>query len=515
MSQHYPPPPGVDGRRNTASRYPPPPASNSYRPPPPPSFAAPPPPPHSQQYSSNDYDSYASNRYNQRDRPRDRGDDRDHDRDRDRDRDWNRGDRYNRSDRDRDRDRDMRDDRYQSSRRSDNYHSLPPRPQEGYRDFRGADSRGGDSFRPPQGDFTFRAEKPSGVGDSSHYQNSYRPGDQSASRGPPRGPARGPQSGGRGRGGRFGGANGPRRPWKPFRPSERALLQNTNGAQPTEDFADEENGPIFRALDQLSDSDEADMDISDSDNGSGEPTAKRARTTSKPASGDSVPKWSNPDPYTALPPLEDADKKKKDMVQLIRKARVETSGARASLAAPGDDQDFLRFDSDSDDKDESEEFIDPLTYNRGPASAPGVPATPSSIKAPPGAGNGPPVMHPLPNKPVPGPASGPGQVASHVAQSTANAVLNRQSGSIIDLTQSPTKAVVTKRRGPDVDLTKDLGTRKRTHDDVLKLPAHAKLKPAPKQPVGGEMVAEWAPAPGEPTCPWAQGLTRKAHVNNR
>lgn len=251
------------------------------------------------------------------------------------------------------------------------------------------------------------------------------------------------------------------------------------------------------------------MDISDSDNDSGEPTAKRARTTTKPANGDSVPKWSNPDPYTALPPVEDADKKKKDMVQLIRKARVETSGTRASLAAPGDDQDFLRFDSDSDDKDDSEDFIDPLTYNREPASAPGVPATASSMS------NGPPVIHPLPNKPVSGLASGPAQAASQVAQSTANNVLNRQKGSIIDLTQSPTKAVVTKRRGPDVDLTKDLGTRKRTHDDVLKLPAHAKLKPAPKQPVGGHMVAEWARTPGEPPCPWVQTPTYKAQVNTR
>lgn len=409
----------------------------------------------------------------------------------------------------------MRDDRYQPSRRNDNYHSLPPRPQEAYREFRGADSRGGDSFRPPQGDFTFRAEKPSGVGDSSNYQNSYRPGDQNSSRGPPRGPARNSQAGGRGRGGRFGAGNGPRRPWKPFRPSERALLQNNNDGQPTEDFADEENGPVFRAFDQLSDSDEAEMDISDSDNGSGEPTAKRARTTSKPANGDSVPKWSNPDPYTALPPLEDADKKKKDMVQLIRKARVESSGTRASLAAPGDDQDFLRFDSDSDDKDDSEEFIDPLTYNRGPAGASGASATASALRAPQTAGNAPVVIHPLPNKPGSTYASGPSQAASQVPQSAANDILSRQKPPLIDLTQSPTKAVVTKRRGADVDLTKDLGTRKRTHDDVLKLPAHAKLKPAPRQPVGGHMVAEWKPAPNEPSCPWVKVPIYKAHVNNR
>lgn len=259
------------------------------------------------------------------------------------------------------------------------------------------------------------------------------------------------------------------------------------------------------------------MAISDSDNESGEPTAKRARTAAKPASDDAVPKWSNPDPYTALPPLEDADKKKKDMVQLIRKARVESSGARTSLAAPGDDQDFLRFDSDSDDKDDSEDFIDPLTYNRGPANAPAGPAATNAIRAPQAASNASSAIHSLPSKPGSDFAPGLGQAASHTGQSAANGVADRQKASIIDLTQSPTKAVVTKRKAPDVDLTRssDLGTRKRTHDDVLKLPAHAKLKPSPKQPVGGNMVNEWRPTPKEPGCPWVQVPISKAHVNNR
>lgn len=422
-----------------------------------------------------------------RDRDRDRPRDRDHGRD-ERDREWHRGN------------RELRDHRY-PPRRNDNYAPPPRNLDSSYRNPRGET----DSFRPPQGDFTFRANKPPGVGDSANsYHNSYRPSEQSASRGPPRGPANGPQTAGRGRGGRTGrpfmrrGGGG----WKPFKPSDRALLQDSTGAHTTEDFADEENGPAFKALDQLSDSDEADMDMSDSDNQSGEPTAKRARTTTKPDDGDSAPKWSNPDPYTALPPLTDADKKKKDMVQMIRKARVETSGARTSLAAPRADQDFLRFDYDSNEaSDDSEGFIDPVTYKRVPANAqPGATNTASSM------------LHPLPNKPASAAPSG-SQVA---LQSVPDAANSKKQKILIDLT-GPSVNPVTKRVNPLVDLTQssDLGTRKRTHDDVLKLPSHAVLKASPRSPAGGKLASDWRATAKEPSCPWVQIATSQAHINIR
>lgn len=263
------------------------------------------------------------------------------------------------------------------------------------------------------------------------------------------------------------------------------------------DFADEENGPTFKPLDQLSDSDEAEMDMSDSDNQSGERTVKRTRTTTKPDDGDSVPKWSNPDPYTALPPTEDADKKKKDMVQLIRKARIESLGARTSLAAPGADQDFLGFGSDSDEsQDDSDDFIDPLTYNRGSADE----------YAPRRAGNAPGnAPHPLPNKPGSASTSKSGQVASEVADHTGAGGLGKQQKIVIDLTQSP-KTAVGRRAAPTIDLTQssDLGSRKRTHDDVLKLPAHAQLKQAPSRAAGGKVASSWQTMAGEPNCPWVQ-----------
>lgn len=302
-----------------------------------------------------------------------------------------------------------------------------------------------------------------------------------------------------------------RRPWKPFRPSERALLQDNTGGQTTEDYADENNGPIYKDLDQLSDSDEADMDMSDSDHQSGEPTAKRARTTIKPDDGDSAPKWSNPDPYTALPPTEDADKKKKDMVQMIRKARVETSGARTSLPAPAADQDFLRFDSDSDEPlDDDEEFFDPLTNYRGPLSALGRDQFPGNV------GNAQShMLHPLPNKPGQAP-SGPGQVAPQIGHQKPAKGTSSEQKNVIDLTQSPTQ-VVARRRGAPVDLTpsSDLGSRKRNHDDELILPAHAKLKPLQGSTPSGKLSNEWRAKAKESTCPWVQITTSQAHINIR
>jgi non-canonical poly(A) RNA polymerase PAPD5/7 len=59
---------------------------------------------------------------------------------------------------------------------------------------------------------------------------------------------------------------------------------------------------------------------------------------------DEVPRWSNPDPYTALPPVDESNRKHKDVVKLIRKARVET--ASVTVMAVTNDQDFISFDGD-------------------------------------------------------------------------------------------------------------------------------------------------------------------------
>ncbi|KAG6361462.1 hypothetical protein INS49_009689 [Diaporthe citri] len=251
-------------------------------------------------------------------------------------------------------------------------------------------------------------------------------------------------------------------------------LIHSDHPRPTEDFADAQNGVTYRALDQLSDSDEADMDISDDENDAAQPTAKRARTAGNSTLADEAPKWSNPDPYTALPPEQDPDKKKKDVVQLIRKARVEPAkNTRTSLLA--DDEDFIRCDSGSEDDGDEEEFIDPLTYSRQRSNNQGAPQ-PTSVSA------------------AQATSSAPSKA---LATSTANKAIKR-----VDF---------------DMDLpgSSDLGSRKRTHDDVLKLPAHAQLKAAPKRPSGGSIVSDWRLKKGENHSPWVTSPSSTTQVNVR
>jgi non-canonical poly(A) RNA polymerase PAPD5/7 len=103
----------------------------------------------------------------------------------------------------------------------------------------------------------------------------------------------------------------------------------------------------FALLASLTDSDETDMDLSSTNEDSPRPRKKRAvkiNTATVPP----TPKWSNPDPYTVLPPPDDSQAKKTDVVKLIRKARI-----AASVPAPlvptdavTSNQDFISFDVD-------------------------------------------------------------------------------------------------------------------------------------------------------------------------
>lgn len=102
-----------------------------------------------------------------------------------------------------------------------------------------------------------------------------------------------------------------------------------------------------------SDSDEADMNISDEE-GDDVP-AKKARTDRGKADGESVPKWSNPDPYTAIPPPDLC--KTKDVVKLIRKARV-TNGNASLVTSQALEDDFISFDMAGDeDSDEADNHL--------------------------------------------------------------------------------------------------------------------------------------------------------------
>ncbi|KAJ3499556.1 hypothetical protein NLG97_g261 [Lecanicillium saksenae] len=193
------------------------------------------------------------------------------------------------------------------------------------------------------------------------------------------------------------------------------------------------------------------MDISshsDEDNDQ-EPSTKRQRTDAAEDSAAEAPKWSNPDPYTALPCPDEVTKKKRDVVKLIRKARMEE---KEKLAAPSQAEDFLSFDPTEDEDDTSEESESESEsesdYEPPPPTVPTGPAKTNGISSLP------------PRPPAPQGNSGPS-------------------------TDDP------------------LGSRKRTIDDEIKPPNYGQFKKAGAKPAKGSVAASWLTKKGEDPCPWA------------
>ncbi|KAK1138975.1 hypothetical protein N8T08_001619 [Aspergillus melleus] len=135
--------------------------------------------------------------------------------------------------------------------------------------------------------------------------------------------------------------------------SERPLLRNKRETTPEQLVAhttnDEQPAMKFAPIENLSDSEEADMEVSSSDNDeASHPRKKRAmESDSRPAStpiAPPAPKWSNPDPYTVLPPPDESQAKRVDVVKLIRKARIAANAQKpAQTDAVKDNEDFISF----------------------------------------------------------------------------------------------------------------------------------------------------------------------------
>lgn len=219
----------------------------------------------------------------------------------------------------------------------------------------------------------------------------------------------------------------------------------------------------FRDLDELSDDDELDMDISSrsSQSDTEEPSKKRLRTAVANESADATPKWSNPDPYTALPCPDETTRKKRDVVKLIRKARLEDNSSK--LAASTEAEDFLSFDFS--DHESAEEDVKAVGASRLPP---------------------PPPLSELPPPPPPPPPS-----------DFSNNRNNNESlgGGVNSLPSKP--AVAQERSGP-------LGSRKRTADDeIIQPPNYGQFKKANMRPSKGVLVPNWTPKPNEESCPWA------------
>lgn len=321
---------------------------------------------------------------------------------------------------------------------------------------------GVDNYRPPQSDFTFHVDKPAGIQEADTYRpqsNRKARSNRREARSPHRDSRPAKRSrGAHDRPARNGRENGPSkgsggRPWRPFIAAERELLKADHNTGSEVAYYDTSGGVTFRPLDELSDSDEAEMDISgDEAETSNEPSSKRPRlSVEQSASDNNTPKWSNPDPYTALPPETAPQTKKKDVVQMIRKARIQTNETRAPLPSEAADFIALDFDSDSSENEDSEQEESAKV------------ASPSTVSS--------------------------ASVGSPGRQPTRNGAASTK----------PTRTPVLY---PDPSPSA-LGSRKRTHDDEIKLP-HTRLKKATKVPAGGGIVSEWLPVPELVPTPWVK-----------
>jgi non-canonical poly(A) RNA polymerase PAPD5/7 len=459
-----------------------------------------------------------------------------------------RNDRFESHDYDRERERDRdRPSMYQFG--SDNYRS-PPRNNRAYDNYDSTDRyvpgtappalRPSSSvYRqqydqgPPPGQFTFRHDAPSAI--SAAKDDMYRPVAQQ-----PRRNNDNRQSNNGYRHGRRGGGQGQGsyRGYVPKMASDRAFLKGNR--EPTPELMagmdEDETGVRFKPIEDVSDSEEAEMDMSDDESPTVEqPNSKKARTSGKDADGDSAPRWSNPDPYTALPPPDESQRKKKDVVKLIRKARVETSSASAAKVEAADD--FISFDLGDETEDAQDQSYslpsgigvvgaptgprfshNTNLHNQQPPSAPASAVSTLVSDRQVQAQVNIQTLHAGTNiQDGPGPVNDQNArtpVANYMNQAHAsqNGQPHNNENIRFDFTLPetyPTLAKVSRPSKPvNVDTTSDpvLGSRKRTIRDEIK-PApilHKVGKGVSKKAVNGVVIQEWQPVAGASSTPWVE-----------
>jgi len=213
---------------------------------------------------------------------------------------------------------------------------VDPYRDSGYH-FRGA---AGDSYRPPQqdsrDDFSFR----------SQHQGPRFPQEQPSQR--PQRQARGNQ------GRKRGGQHKPRgQPYRRFGRAahERDLLKRANRETTPEQLAGMNADNSQKYAEVISDSSDEESDVSEDEDT--EASHKRAKTSQDVEA--SVPKWSNPDPYSVLPPTDMGIGPKKDIVQVIRKSKLDAAAQNTSTNAVKENVDFISFDDFVDDNESSDE----------------------------------------------------------------------------------------------------------------------------------------------------------------
>lgn len=272
----------------------------------------------------------------------------------------------------------------------------------------------------------------------------------------------------------------------------------------------------YMPAENVSDSDEEPMDESDSDadsaeqNGDGslEPPKKRRTVGSSKrpgAGGDSEPKWSNPDPYTVLPPVDEEAPKRKDFVKLIRKSDLHTAAKASQRNQVAANDDFISFGFEDDKasiRDElppSPSSVDQDDYGVGVPGAPSGPSQPFSHLE---------NLHGHASGDAPGTNTkvqtanslGPPPTFFEIAPLVPEEIV--VDTQLLRGTRPPENS---KGGNASAFLPYDdgaLGNRKRTHNDELK---GEKVRPRKKAGFGqadGSVLPEWVPGQETDPLPW-------------
>lgn len=382
-------------------------------------------------------------------------------------------------------------DRYQPDRRSDNrFDNYSDSRRDSGRDYARGPRPGPDrDFRPPQGDFTFRAERPPGVQESYDSYRGPPPSlrsDRDSYRSGPRrqngqGPSFGRQQGGGFKGPYQRGGRGFRRGTRE-RAADRLFLHKKHDENAEDLLGDTTHRATYRDVDELSESDDAAMDISgESDLEVMEPAAKRVRLSDDQA----IPKWSNPDPYTALPPPDETQRKKKDVVQMIRKARVEAESKKA--AGDSEAAEFISFEFSDEGSDDDKS---PTNGTAQKASGLSNAATPHHSTLPSSA-----LASSLPPRP---PEISVLQGPPRQQQSAASKSQMLQSTP----PSNPAAKSSSQKTPVDLSASTNLGSRKRTADDQIKERPHQRLQRGKKMKADSSVDISWLATDDEEACPW-------------
>lgn len=279
----------------------------------------------------------------------------------------------------------------------------------------------------------------------------------------------------------------------------------------------------YMPAEDVSDSDEEPMDESDSgadnaeQNGDGslEPPKKRRNVglgKRHSAGGDSEPKWSNPDPYTVLPPVDEEARKRKDVVKLIRKSDLHTAAKASQHNQVAANDDFISFGFEDDEvsiRNEappSPSSVDQDDYGVGESGPPSGPRQQFSHLE---------NLHGQASEDAPG-TNGKAETANSLGPPPAffefaplvpeDIVVDTQLSHGIILPEN-SKGANASAYLPHDDGA--LGNRKRNHDDEIKGEKVRSRKKAGFGQANGSVLPEWVPSQNTDPVPW---LRRSDHI---